>query len=158
MIQQINKNDKYWQSFIMHLKEAKMLEHINLESPEYLYIVKIVENEVIGHITLIKKILEVPLLKREPIRHKENELFEYFVQTFYVSENYRRNGYGKQLQNKAYELSCIKGAYQMRSWSSYDKSANYQLKIELGFTMHPGHTYISKTNQYIPGVYFIKKC
>ena len=58
MIQQINKNDKYWQSCIMHLKEAKMLEHINLESPEYLYIVKIVENEVIGHITLIKKILD----------------------------------------------------------------------------------------------------
>ncbi len=158
MIKEIKKDNKYWQSFIDNLKEAKMLKYVDLDSSDYLYIVNVVDNKVVGHITLVKNALEIPLLEKQPIEHNEEKLFEYFVQTFFVSEDFRRKGYGKELQEQAFTLSCKNDAYQMRSWSSYNKNANYQLKIDLGFSIHPGHTFIAKTNQYIPGVYFIKKC
>lgn len=158
MIKQLKEHDKYWDNFISHLKRANMYQHVAFDKYDYIFLAKIVDNDVVGHISTIKEPLEIPSLKKKPIKYNSKELFEYYVQTFFVDENYRRKGYGKELQKEAYRLSCKLGAYQLRSWSSYDKMANYQLKLSLGFAIHPGHTYVSKTNQYIPGVYFVKTC
>lgn len=81
---------------------------------------------------------------------------ETFVQAFSVEEPYRRQGHGKSLQLAALDLSRELGAYQMRSWSSLDKRANYALKLSLGFVVHPAVQKSGVTGQLISGVCFVK--
>jgi hypothetical protein len=52
----------------------------------------------------------------------------------------------------AKESSCI----QMRSWSSLDKPANYQLKISLGFAFHP-EVQQTPSGLRVSGGYFVKR-
>jgi GNAT superfamily N-acetyltransferase len=82
-------------------------------------------------------------------------LRELFVQTFAVDDAFRRQGCGRALQVAALELARTLGCYQMRSWSSLDKTANYALKLSLGFTAHPA-IYEATGGQKISGVYFMK--
>ncbi len=81
---------------------------------------------------------------------------ETFVETFMVEEAYRRRGYGRALQRAALGLSRELGAYQMRSWSSLDRAANYALKVSLGFAVHPAVQHAARTGEPISGVYFVK--
>ncbi len=158
MITSITPNSRYWQLFLDHLREARMKQHIEFDNNDYIYIVKIVDEIVVAHITIKKQLLEIPTLNKQKLYKNDKLLYEYYVQTFFVNADFRNKGIGSSLQEHAYQLSCENDAYQMRSWSSYDKKENYIVKIKLGFSIHPGHTYVSKTNQYIPGAYFIKKC
>jgi len=84
----------------------------------------------------------------------ENTLYENFVMSFYVEQKFRKRGTGEHLQRKAIEITRNMGLFQLRSWSSDDKIKNYRLKIKLGFSFCPGHNYVEKTKQYIPGGYF----
>lgn len=52
----------------------------------------------------------------------------------------------------ALELTCALGACQMRSWSSLDKTANYALKLSLGFAAHPAVQTAGLTGEPISGV------
>jgi hypothetical protein len=44
----------------------------------------------------------------------------------------------------------------MRSWSSLDKPENYQLKLSLGFALHPS-THDAAAGYPVSGVYFVKR-
>ena len=47
------------------------------------------------------------------------------MQTFAVEPDFRRQGHGRALQLAALDMSARLGCYQMRSWSTVDKQANY---------------------------------
>ena len=83
-------------------------------------------------------------------------LTETFVQTFYVNEAYRRRGLGELLQQEGVAATRQLGCYQMRSWSSLDRDANYQLKLKLGFAAHPA-VYETDSGLQVSGIYFVKK-
>lgn len=82
-------------------------------------------------------------------------LTEAFVQTFAVDETHRRQGIGRALQTAGLSLAADLGCYQVRSWSSADRAANYALKIGLNFAIQPGtHTLPDGTEIY--GVFFVQ--
>lgn len=85
------------------------------------------------------------------------DLLEGFVQSFAVEEAHRRRGLGRRLQLAALGECRRRGLYQMRSWSSLDKPANYALKLALGFAVHPGYDYVARLRKWVPGAFFVKK-
>ena len=117
--------------------------------------------QVIGHISLRVQALVIPPTawstgQDHTLRRSTGEpLRETFVNTFAVDETHRRQGCGRALQIAALDLTRELGCYQMRSWSSLDKTANYALKISLGFAVYPA---VQETGdgQLISGVYFVK--
>jgi GNAT superfamily N-acetyltransferase len=151
-----------------HLKRIEDSHHaFTPEDGEGFVIVAMKNNRVVGHISI----------KHQPIAHRDDlpiellempnkrftdthppGLVEGFVQTFEVEEDYQRRGIGSQLQQAAFAECCQRGLYQMRSWSSLDRPANFALKIALGFAVHPGHYYLSKQNKWVAGAYFVKSC
>ena len=82
-------------------------------------------------------------------------LEELFVQTFSVEEAHRRQGHGVALQRAGLALAADLGCYQVRSWSSLDRPANYALKLKLGFAVHPA-IFATDTGLEVSGVYFVK--
>ncbi len=59
------------------------------------------------------------------------------VMAFIVVEKYRRQGIGRSLQQAAINHAREQDCYQFRSYSDGDKVANHQLKLGMGFTVHP---------------------
>jgi GNAT superfamily N-acetyltransferase len=117
--------------------------------------------QVIGHITLKVQPITLPATEwsdNQPVYLADTDgdrLHETFVQTFAVDEAHRRQGHGRALQLAALALTRNLGCYQMRSWSSADKTANYALKLSLGFAVHPS-VMVARPRQRISGVYFVK--
>lgn len=154
-----------WSAYVNHLERVDMArwvvtpEGAALPGIHYLGIAR--DEDVIGHLTLIVQPLATPgtpgsasALLSAP---DGVPLTEAFVQTFAVEPDYRRQGHGRALQEAALALAGRLGCYQMRSWSSLDKTANYALKIRLGFATCPA-IYTTSSGQSIPGVYFVKGC
>ncbi len=156
---------RLWPACVEHLERVGMTQWVldeNLQPKPDIYFLGMVEGDtVVGHITLLLQDIVCPetawsshldrtlrLPDGEPLR-------ETFVQTFAVDEAYRRRGYGLALQKAALALTRELGCYQMRSWASLDRPANYALKLSLGFAVHPA-IYETSGGQQISGVYFIK--
>jgi hypothetical protein len=59
------------------------------------------------------------------------------------------------LQLAALEKTRELGCFQMRSWSSLDKPANYQLKLSLGFGFHP-EVQDTASGLKVSGGYFVR--
>ena len=118
-------------------------------------------DQVIGHISVRVQNLVIPPIEwnagQEHVLRRSggDPLRETFVNTFAVDETHRRQGYGRALQIAALNLTREQGCYQMRSWSSLDKTANYALKISLGFAVLPA-VYRADSGQQISGAYFVK--
>lgn len=168
-IEHFSDQHHHWQAYLIHTKRHNMQRWIvddNLNPLLAVHYLGYVQNEqVVGHITLKKQPIEVPQTPwsaNQSYDHvirdsSHNPLEELFVQTFAVDEAYRRQRIGTQLQTAALALGKSLKCYQMRSWSSLDKSANYQLKIKLGFAIQPGFYELS-SGERISGVYFLHRC
>jgi GNAT superfamily N-acetyltransferase len=66
-----------------------------------------------------------------------NPLIEAKVLAFAVIVNYRRQGIGRALQTAALQDAAKRSCYQLRSHSSGKNDANHQLKLSMGFGIHP---------------------
>lgn len=75
-------------------------------------------------------------------------LTESKVIAFGVIETMRRKGIGRRLQEQLIHDSRQAGCYQIRSHSRLSNSANHQLKLSLGFGIHPLHTTSDKDGYY----------
>jgi GNAT superfamily N-acetyltransferase len=64
-------------------------------------------------------------------------LLEAKVLAFAVDEAHRRQGIGRALQIALVQQAKAQGLYQVRSHSSGDNRANHQLKLGLGYGVHP---------------------
>lgn len=154
-----------WPSYIAHLERVRLARWIleeNGQPKTGLYFLGVEEAQrVIGHISLRKQQLVVPATEwsggvEEPLLNQHNQpLYEMIVETFAVDEQYRRRGHGRALQLGALALTKETGCYQLRSWSSLDKPANYALKLSLGFAVHPA-TFLASNGKQISGAYFVK--
>ena len=77
-------------------------------------------------------------------------LFEAKIHAFAVHPAFRNRGIGTALQKGAIQWARQLGCYQLASQSSYDREANYHLKLSLGFAVQPES---HGNNEY--GVFFI---
>ena len=156
-------------AYTAHLERVDSSSHAPALDDEEAFVLGVFDDEdtgkkLIGHISVHLQPLEhrpeLPLTLLE----LENEhltdtyppgLVEGFVWTFEVEESRRRRGLGRALQLAAVEECRRRGLYQLRSWSSLDRPANYALKIGLGFAVHPGHTYLANRERWVRGVFFV---
>ena len=144
MINQFTPDHQHWENYVTHLERHNMARWVlsddHQPQPDHLCLGAISGNhDVIGNLVLAV----------QPITFPETEwgaghghaltgpdgipLRETFIATFAVDEAYRRQGYGRALQCAALDLTRELGCYQMRSWSSLDKVANFALKFPLWY-------------------------
>jgi GNAT superfamily N-acetyltransferase len=164
-LSEFEATERGWEAYTRHLANVKMLKHATQDGepkPGCYYLGIAVGKAVVGHITIRKQPLIVPashLSNNEGLLLTGQDgtpLYEVFVQTFAVEEAHRRSGYGRALQEAALEKAGALGCYQMRSWSSADKAANYALKISMGFAILPA-LYPMPGGAPLSGVYFVKR-
>ena len=77
-------------------------------------------------------------------------LVEAKIHGFAVHPAFRNRGIGTALQRGAIQWARQLGCYQLASQSSYDREANYHVKLSLGFAVQPER---HGDNEY--AVYFI---
>ncbi len=154
-----------WLACFAHLERTDMLRWVVDERGllrERLHLLGAVEaGQIVGHLSLKRQPILVPATigsggVETPVAGPDGApLEELFVYTFAVDEGFRRRGIGRALQLAGLELARELGCYQVRSWSSLDKTANYALKIGLGFGIHPA-VYTTESGLAVSGVYFVK--
>lgn len=83
-----------------------------------------------------------------PITHGGEPLREGYVMAFAVLPDYRRQGIGQRLQERAIAVCKQRNCYQIRSRSPVTSQENYALKLKMGYAIHPS----DKNDSY----YFIK--
>ena len=162
-IHQITAEDALWPALTDHLQRVMMARHALTDGaarPDTYYLAACTDDTIVGHISIHQQPLIAPASyltqnEEKTLKRHSQPLSETFVQTFAVEEDHRRRGYGRILQQAALDLTVQLGAYQMRSWSSADKQANYALKLSMGFAALPA-LYPMPGGQPISGVYFAK--
>ncbi len=164
---QITLESPDWQAFVTHLKaenDARWVldDQEQPKGPSLIFLAGIVDGEVVGSLTLARQAIISPLTNWAADRDRtlrdelRDPLYETFVQTFRVVESHRRQGIGRDMQEKALAVTRHLDCIQMRSWSSLDAKANYRLKLSLGFGFHPE---IQETpgGLMVSGGYFVKR-
>jgi GNAT superfamily N-acetyltransferase len=162
---QLDNTSAYWRAYLEHAARHDMRQWIVDETDLPLdnshYLGAILGDVVIGHLTLKQQPIMIPATEwagdRETVvaDATRQPLQELFVQTFAVDETYRRQRIGSRLQEAGLKLARTLGCYQVRSWSSLDRLANYQLKIKLGFAIHPS-VYTTPSGLEVSGIFFVK--
>lgn len=158
-------SDPLWSAYVDHLERHNMARWVlgrdRQPRPGLVFLGIPHDKAIVGHICLKLQPITLPPVA-ENANHPialldadDRPLTELFVQTFAVDDDRRRRGCGRSLQLDALRLTRELGCYQMRSWSSADKVANYALKISLGFAVHPA-TQNTPTGGPIGGVYFVR--
>ena len=139
-----------------------MLADGNQPKEDIIFLGLVEDNDLIGNITIKVQDIIIPAtewgggVETSLTEPDGDTLQETYVQTFSIEAAHRRKGHGRTLQEAALALTRALGCYQMRSWSSLDKTANYALKLSLGFALHPA-TYETKDGLHVSGVYFVKR-
>lgn len=154
-----------WQAYLTHLTAVNMLNsatHYGEPKENCFYMGILSDSVVVGHISIRKQAMVVPsstLNAHHEVMLKGLDgagLYEAFVMSFAVDVVQRRLGYGRALQQAALEKAGALGCYQMRSWSSADRTENYALKLSMGFAAVPA-LYPVPGGPPISGVYFVKR-
>lgn len=163
-VQKFSQTHTHWAQYLEHTDKHDMTRWITDEQrnalPDVHYLGYLLDGSVVGHLALKEQPLIVPQTEwsrglEHTVTSENNEtLTELYVLTFAVDEEFRRHGYGSTLQRAGLTLGRERRAYQMRSWSSLDKDANFDLKLKLGFAVHPC-TCFGPSGEEISGVYFI---
>lgn len=153
-----------WLAFVIHLGQHDMARYTLAEDgspqPGMHYLSAAIGDRVVGNLCLRRQPITIPAAEPDaeeprPLLGPGGEpLTELFVRTFAVDDDFRRQGHGRALQLAALALARELGCYQMRSWSSLDKSANYALKISLGFGLHPA-VEVVPGGERISGAFFV---
>lgn len=155
-----------WADYCAHLSDAEQARWVLDEDNQPLqdaliFLAALDGEEITGSLTLIRQQIVIPSSKWAKERDRilrdasGTPLEETFVQTFFVNSRHRRQGHGRDLQLAALQKTRQLGCFQMRSWSSLDKPANYQLKLNLGFAFQP-EIQVTPSGLKVSGGYFIR--
>jgi ribosomal protein S18 acetylase RimI-like enzyme len=106
------------------------------------------DQQVVGFLVLLIQVIGSEE-GRPPIMVGGEPLLEGYVEAFGVLPEYRRRGVGQSLQEHAISISHRAACYQIRSRSPVSAIENYQLKLKMGYAIHPS----SENDSY----YFIKR-
>lgn len=112
-------------------------------------LVALQSNEVVGFIRFAVQPIG-PEAKCPALVYDGVQLTEAKIHAFAVREEARGQGIGTELQRQTIVLARVLGCYQVASYSSYGRDANYQVKLSLGFGAQPE---VHGDNHQ--GVYFI---
>jgi GNAT superfamily N-acetyltransferase len=92
--------------------------------------------QLVGFLRFVTQIIGTDA-EHDPITCDGKSLTEAKVLAFGVDSIHQRQGIGRALQEAALRLARTLGCYQLRSHSSGSHTANHQLKLRMGFAVHP---------------------
>ncbi len=160
VIDVLSFDDQGWEALYEHLERTQNWRWVKSDDQirdRIVFVSAFTARRAVGHISLLIQPLTVPGNPPSPLTDQGGQILrETFVQTFFVEEEHRRQGLGRRLQEKALEVSASMGCWQMRSWSTPDKTANYRLKLALGFCFCPAVQELPSGQGSVAGGYFIK--
>lgn len=113
------------------------------------FLVALYENQVIGFLMFYLQPIG-PESDCPPLHQNGAWLIEAKIVGFGVRKAHRRQSVGQMLQAKAIQRARELGCYQLRSYSSSQNIANFQLKLRMGFAAVP-----VKRSEGEKGMYFI---
>ena len=116
--------------------------------PSYLF-VALQFDQVVGFLRFAVQPIG-PEAKCPPLYLDGVQLSEAKIHAFAVREDSRGQGIGTELQRQAIRRARELGCFQVASYSSYGRDANYHIKLSLGFGVQPE---VHGDNEQ--GVYFI---
>ena len=134
-----NKDHPHWPKLTAIIEQLGQMNWVTVQGDWHLssvLLVACIDEKPVGFLRyVIQEIgvdedLDVVRLGNKPLREAK-------VLAFGVVEHRRRQGIGTQLQQALIENSRQAGCYQVRSHSSLSNKANHQLKLSLGFGVHP---------------------
>jgi GNAT superfamily N-acetyltransferase len=105
--------------------------------------------EIIGFLRFVVQPVG-PDAGAEPVMIRGHDMLEAKILAFGVLPQWRRRGVGTMLQRHAIEMAMERGCHQIRSHSRGGEGANHQLKLALGFAVHPVRRGADRD-----GVYFV---
>ncbi len=91
---------------------------------------------IVGFLRFVTQIIGADE-NHEPLSLHGAVLTEAKVLAFGVPVEFRRQGIGRALQEAALEHARALGCYQLRSHSGGDHFENHELKLRMGFGVHP---------------------
>jgi ribosomal protein S18 acetylase RimI-like enzyme len=141
MIQFVDADDEMKQRVRCEWGE-KIAQHMHLG--DGFSIVALQEDCLAGLISVYWKFLPPPL----------DEVLEGYIDIIEVHKDFRRRGIARQLIELCLERAREKDVYQLRAWSSVDKTEAIQMWKALGFALCPATTY--PQGQEVKG-YFVTK-
>jgi GNAT superfamily N-acetyltransferase len=155
-----------WQAYVTHLNNCNQAQWVldadDLPKSDDLVFLGVQDGAVVvASLTLKVQPIVIPATEwaggvETTLKDAAGEVLnETFVQTFHVDEAYRRRGIGEKLQREGLAYTKKLGCYQMRSWSSLNRDANYRLKLKLGFAAHP-EVQQTESGLKVSGIYFSK--
>lgn len=121
---------------------GKVAHHMHLE--DGFSILAVQEEKLVGLISVYWKMLSSPL----------PETYEGYIDILEVHQDFRRKGIATQLIDKALERAQEKSVYQLRAWSSLDKTEAIPMWKALGFGLCPATTYPG--GQEVKGYFAVK--
>jgi len=120
----------------------KVAHHMHLENG--FSILAVQEEKLVGLISVDWRILPLPL----------PETHEGYIDILEVHQDFRRKGIATQLIDKALERVQERDVYQVRAWSSLDKTEAIPMWKALGFGLCPATTF--PKGQEVKGYFVVK--
>jgi ribosomal protein S18 acetylase RimI-like enzyme len=142
VIQSIDANEEL-KSRVADEWGEKAARHMHLD--DGFSILAIQANNLVGLISVYWKVLPPPL----------PETCEGYIDILEVHKDFRRKGIATQLIEMSAKRAKQKGAYQVRSWSSLDKTEAIPMWKALGFGLCPATTY--PKGQEVKGYFVVKR-
>ena len=124
-IEYIEANET-WQKRIAAEWGEKAARHMHIRHG--FSILALHEQEPVGLISICWKTLTYPAA----------DTFEGYIDIIEVLAGYRRQGIARRLVRLSADSAKNAGAYQLRAWSSEDKTEAIHMWKALGFGLHPG--------------------
>ncbi len=130
-----------WGEFVQCLESVApdqvpfVLGRYSQQHPCYLF-VAVSDNRVAGFLRIAVKPIG-PDVHCPPLELDGEELTQAKIHAFAVRPECRGRGIGTALQKHAIRRARELGCYQLASYSSYGRDANYHVKLSLGFAVQP---------------------
>jgi len=146
-----------WQSLAEQVKLGHIIEGCRKQQIlEQTYcLAGLIDQQIVGLLLFVVQPIgpemDIPMIKDGA----GNILTEAKIRAFEVLESYQRRGVGTALQQETLAFARELGCYQVRSRSELDKTANYSIKMKLGFGMHPAFRVFDAESKSA-GVYWVK--
>jgi GNAT superfamily N-acetyltransferase len=128
-----------WGQLLGLASETGQLDWLNFKAEWHQgehVLVALAVQEVIGFLRFVVQAIG-PDSGCPPVRLQGEVLREAKVIAFAVQESHQRRGIGRALQERLVAEARAMGLYQVRSHSIGENTANHQLKLSLGFGVHP---------------------
>lgn len=135
-ITKIKLNDKYKSWAGPHLHEG-----------EDGFTLVAIDKDIVGFMSVYRKELPWPL----------DHVFESYIDVIKVDDDYKKRGIGSKLLKAAEKWSKDNNVYQIRAWSSLDKTEIIPLWHKLNYSLCPAQIWNDEHKEVIRGFYVVKR-